>query len=176
MTAIAKTTQRVWKSVQLYIGFHTDQRGNHRSQPKVWPPKNANATIHSNPAEQEAFIEIKADVLARTRDVQMRLRPDKLVLRRDPDQPGWEGIVIEDEQVSVKVSGNWIRIKVDGAIARESDHDTTWIEADGSVLKKTEFVEALMSGDGVELSRRTPDTIAAITNEGVLAKGRKRDG
>jgi antitoxin VapB len=34
------------------------------------------------------------------------------------------------------------------------DGDMTYVESDGSVLKKTEFVDAMMSGDGVELSRR----------------------
>ncbi|MFA8443914.1 hypothetical protein [Yoonia sp.] len=66
----------------------------------------------------------------------------------------------------------WVRIKVDGTITRETDDDTTYIEADGLVLKMTEYVDAMMSGDGVALSRRTPDTIAAITEDGVIAKAR----
>lgn len=174
MSEIAKHSQRIWKSAQLYIGFYTDPKGKKRDQPKVWPPKNANATIHSNPDEQEAFLEIKADPQSNARDIQMRLRPDKLVLRRHNDGIGWDGIIIEDDQIAVKVAGNWVRIKVDGGITRESEGDTTYIEADGSVLKKTEFVDALMSGDGVELSRRTPDTIAAITDGGVVAKARDK--
>ncbi|WP_299775912.1 hypothetical protein [uncultured Tateyamaria sp.] len=66
-----------------------------------------------------------------------------------------------------------MRVKVDGAITRQTDDDTTYIEADGSILKMTEYVEAMMSGDGVKLSRRTPDNIAAITEDGVIAKGRE---
>ncbi|MFG5379643.1 hypothetical protein [Yoonia sp. R2-816] len=66
-------------------------------------------------------------------------------------------------------------MKVDGAITRETDEDTTYIEADGSVLKKTEYVDAMMSGDGVALSRRTLDTIAAITEDGVIAKQRDQN-
>ncbi len=68
-----------------------------------------------------------------------------------------------------------MRVKVDGAITRETDEDTTHIEADGSVLKKTEYVDAMMSGDGVALSRRTLDTIAAITEDGVIAKQRDQN-
>ncbi len=68
-----------------------------------------------------------------------------------------------------------MRVKVDGAITRETDEDTTYIEADGSVLKKTEYVDAMMSGDGVALSRRTLDTIAAITEDGVIAKQRDQN-
>ena len=174
MNQVAKTTRRLWRSAQLYIGFHTDQRGNVRNQPKVWPPKNANATIHSDPKVQEAFLEVRADDRAKTRDVQIRLQQDKIVLRRDNDDAGWEGIVVEDDSVAVRVNGTWVRIKPDGAITRETDGDTTFIEADGSVLKKTEYVDAMMSGDGVELSRRTPDAIAAITEDGVVARSKGR--
>lgn len=172
MNEVTTATGRLWKSAQLFIGFYTDQRGSARNQPKIWPPKNANATIHSNPKEQEAFLEVRAADKSKTRDLQIKLQPDKIVLRRDPDKIGWEGIVVEDDSVAIRVNGTWVRIKVDGAIARETDDDTTYIEADGSVLKMTEYVDAMMSGDGVELSRRTPDTIAAITEDGVIAKAR----
>ena len=74
--------------------------------------------------------------------------------------------------VTVAVAGLSIRINHDGSITREDGLDTTWVEADGSVLKKTEFVEASMSHDGVELSRRTPTDIAAIQRDGVLTKAR----
>ena len=77
-----------------------------------------------------------------------------------------------DHSVSVAVAGISIRINHDGSITREDGNDTTWVEADGSVLKKTEFVEASMSGDGVELTRRTPDSIAAIQSDGLVAKAR----
>ena len=170
-----KTLTRVWKSAQLYIGFHTDQKGNVRDQAKVWPPKNALATIHSDVKEQETFLEVRAEDKEKTRDVQIRLQPDKIVLRRDADDIGWEGIVVENDSVAIRVNGTWVRVKVDGAITRESDADTTYIEADGSVLKKTEYVDAMMSGDGVELSRRTPDSIAAITPDGVVARSKDRD-
>ena len=173
MNQVAKTTRRLWKSAQLYIGFHTDQQGNVRNQPKVWPPKNANATIHSDPKIQEAFLEVRAEDRSTTRDVQIKLQPDKIVLRRDSDI-GWEGIVVEDDSVAIRVNGAWVRIKVDGAITRQTDDDTTYIEADGSILKMTEYVEAMMSGDGVKLSRRTPDNIAAITEDGVVARSKDR--
>ncbi|MEO0953290.1 MAG: hypothetical protein AAFY44_18510 [Pseudomonadota bacterium] len=174
MNQVAKATRRLWKSAQLYIGFHTDPKGNVRNQPKVWPPKNANATIHSDPKVQEAFLEVRADEKSNVRDVQIRLQQDKIVLRRNTDDIGWEGIVVEDDSVAIRVNGTWVRIKVDGAITRETDDDTTYIEADGSILKMTEYVEAMMSGDGVELSRRTPDTIAAITEDGVVARSKDR--
>jgi len=69
----------------------------------------------------------------------------------------------------------WININADGSIAHDLDGDMTYVEADGAVLKKTQYVDAMMSGDGTELSRRTPTTIAAITADGVIAKGRDQE-
>ena len=174
MNQVAKANRRLWKSAQLYIGFHTDPQGNVRNQPKVWPPKNANATIHNDPKVQEAILEVRAGDRSTTRDVQIKLQPDKIVLRRDSDDIGWEGIVVEDDSVAIRVNDAWVRVKVDGAITRQTDEDTTYIEADGSILKMTEYAEAMMSGDGVELSRRTPDNIAAITEDGVVARSKDR--
>ena len=167
MTHIAESLTRVWKSAQLYIGFHRDQSGNERSEAKVWPPKNGNASIHPDPEEQEAFLVVKSTERENARDIQIKLRPDKIVLRRDQGA-AWQGVIVEDHMVSVQVNGVWVRIMHDGSIAHEMD-----VEADGAVLKKTEFVEAMMSGDGVELSRRTPDSIAAIGQDGILSKSRK---
>ena len=60
MDQVKQAAKRVWKSAQLYIGFHRDRQGNPRSEAKVWPPKSGNATIHANPEEQEAFLVVKA--------------------------------------------------------------------------------------------------------------------
>lgn len=70
--------------------------------------------------------------------------------------------------MSVAVAGISIRINHDGSTTL----NTTWVEADSSVLKKPELVEASMSADGVELKRRTPDSIAAVSKDGVIAKAR----
>ncbi|UWQ44036.1 hypothetical protein K3718_21325 (plasmid) [Leisingera aquaemixtae] len=162
---------RVWRSAQLYIGFHRDQSGRKRDTAKVWPPKNANATIHSDPEAQEAFVVVKAADQEEPRDVQIKLRPDQIVLRRDPGT-GWEGVVVDEFGLAVQVNGAWIRILPDGSVSREVEGDTTYLEADGAVLKKTQFAEAMMSGDGVELTRKTDTTIAAIRHDGVVAKSR----
>ena len=171
MPKIINTLHQTWRSAQLYIGFHRDQKGERRDAPKVWPPKNANATIHNDPHEQETFVVVKSAQGEPAQDVQIKLRPDKIVLRRDyPD--AWNGILVSEHSVSVAVAGITIRINQDGSITRESEADTTWVEADGSVLKKTEFVEASISADGVELKRRTSDSIAAVCKDGVIAKAR----
>ncbi len=104
-------------------------------------------------------------------DVQIKLRPDMIVLRRDcPD--AWDGIIADQHSVKVKVGGVSIRVNFDGSIAREDDDSTTWVEADGGVLKKTEFVKAAMSPDGSELTRRTPDNLKAITQSGLVSRDR----
>jgi len=171
MNDIAKVVRRTWKSAQLYIGFHRDLGGKKREEPKVWPPKNASATIHSDPTEQEAFVVVKSSDGDAAQDVQIKLRPDKIVLRRDYED-AWNGVLVTDHSVTVAVAGLSIRINHDGSITREDGNDTTWVEADGSILKKTEFVEASMSSDGVEMARRTPDNVSAISRDGFLSKGR----
>lgn len=169
MSPIASSARRVWKSAQLYIGFHRDPDGKMREEPHVWRPKNGSASIHKDPVEQETFMVVKSAEGDGDQDIQIKLRPDMIVLRRDY-KDAWEGAKIDAHSVSVKVGGVSIRINHDGSITREDGDSTTWVEADGGVLKKTEFVEASMSGDGTELSRRTPDNLAAITPTGLLSK------
>jgi len=171
MSPVAKSVRRIWKSAQLYIGFHRNSNGMKRDTPHVWPPKNARATIHEDTQEQETFLVVKAADGNGTQDVQIKLRPDMIVLRRDfPD--AWQGVIVDEFAVSVKVGGVSIRINHDGSITREDGDSTTWVEADGGVLKKTEFVDASMSADGTELTRRTPDNLTAITRQGLLSKER----
>lgn len=171
MSKLTSSIRRTWRSAQLYIGFHRDQEGVKRPQPKVWPPKNVRASIHDDPTEQETFVVIKGAGEDADQDVQIKLRPDKIVLRRD-HEAAWNGVLVTEQSVSVAVGGLSISIHADGSITRKAGGDTTWVEADGSVLKKTEFVEASMSGDGVQLRRRTPDGIAAIESDGVISKSR----
>ena len=169
MTTLTKPLHRFWKSAQLYIGFHTDPKGRKRQVPHVWPPKNARATIQEDPAEQETFVVVKSAARDSAQDVQIKLRPDMIVLRRDASD-AWEGVIVEQSSVAVKVGGVSIRIGHDGTITREDGDSTTWVEADGGVLKKTEFVDAAMSPDGTELSRRTTGNLTAITKDGMIFK------
>lgn len=59
MTDQPNAFSKVWRSAQLFIGFHRDQNGIKRDVAKVWSPKNASATIHSDPTEQEAFVVVR---------------------------------------------------------------------------------------------------------------------
>ena len=171
MTTLTKSLHRVWKSAQLYIGFHRDPKGRERKEPHVWPPKNGRASIHENPDEQEVFVVLKSAQGDAAQDVQIKLRPDVIVLRRDY-RDAWEGVVVDPFTVSVKVGGVSIRINYDGSITRDDDDSTTWVDADGGILKKTEFADAAMSADGTELSRRTSDNLTAITDRGLISKDR----
>ncbi|ATG38111.1 hypothetical protein PhaeoP23_03958 (plasmid) [Phaeobacter piscinae] len=171
MSKIAEGLHRTWRAAQLYVGFHKDQSGKQREAAKLWPPRNGNATIHQDPTQQEAFVVVKASDQTENGDVQIKLRPDQIVLRRDPSL-GWQGIKVDDYEVAIQVNDVWVRIKADGSISHDRDGNLTFIEADGAVLKVTEGVEAMMSGDGVELSRRTPSDFAAIRTDGVISKAR----
>ncbi len=171
MTTFTKSLHRVWKSAQLYIRFHRDLDGKARKEPHAWPPKNGRATIQEDPAEQEAFVVLKSADGDAAQDVQIKLRPDVIVLRRDY-KGAWEGVFVDPFTVSVKVGSVSIRINHDGSITRDDGDSKTWVKADGGILKKTEFVDAAMSADGTELSRRTPDNLAAITDRGLISKDR----
>ena len=171
MTNLGTSARRVWKSAQLYIGFHRDPKGKKRETPRVWSPKNARANLHIDPDEQETFLLLASADGEDAQDVQIKLRPDVIVLRRDcPDT--WQGVVVEQYGIRVKFGDVSIRINYDGSITREDGEGRTWVEADGSVLKQTEFVDASMSGDGMELARRTPDNLTAITDRGLISKDR----
>lgn len=171
MSSIAQSARRVWKSAQLYVGFHRDPAGKMRKEPHVWPPKNARATIHPDPDEQESFLLLKSAEGDSDQDIQIKLRPDRIVLRRDY-MDAWHGVIINEHSVAVKIRGVSICINHDGSVTREDGDSTTWVEADGGVLKKTEFVEAAMSSDGTELTRRSPDNLTAITQQGLISKDR----
>lgn len=163
--------RRIWKAAQLLVGFHRDPQGVRRAEPYAWAPKNGRASIHPDILEQEAFLVLKSANGDQDNDVQIKFHPNAIVLRRDY-QDAWQGILVSDHAINVLINGIRLRINHDGSVTRETDGDTTWLEADGSVLKKTEYVEAMMSADGVQLSRRSEDGIAAITEDGILAKQR----
>lgn len=171
MNRIASSARCVWKSAQLYIGFHRDPEGKMRKETHVWPTKNGNASIHRDPNEQEAFIMLKSAEGDSDQDAQIKLRPDMVVLRRNYND-AWDGIIINEHALTVKVAGVSIKVNHDGSVTRQDGDSTTWVEADGGVLKKTDYVEAAMSSDGIELARRTPDNLTAITSTDLLSKDR----
>ncbi|WP_298938000.1 hypothetical protein [uncultured Ruegeria sp.] len=166
-TALTRKATRIWRSAQLYVGFHRDKKGNKRDSAKVWPPKSASATIHPNPAEQEAFVVLKSTGNSLSGDVQVKFRSDKIIARRDTDE-GWLGVQIKPMAVVVQIAdGTWIKVWYDGSVTRATAEDRTTIELDGSVFKRTEFAQAYMSGDGTEVGTETATHNASITESGV---------
>ena len=167
------TLKRVWRSAQLLVGFHRDRSGRKRDSVRVWQPTDGSASIDPDPGEREALMIVRRGDAEPPRDLQVRLRPDRIMLRRDPGV-GWDRIIVEETGVAVRAGDGWIVIRADGSISREQAGDLTFLESDGAVLKTAGSVEAMMSGDGVELTRRTPTTIAAISEDGILAAPRVR--
>ncbi len=169
MTRPTDPLTRVWRSVKLCIGYHRDRDGNRRSKPWIFQPKDAQVAIHPDPSNREAVVVVEGADRQRSNDVSIRLRPDRILLRRKAGA-SWEGIVIEEQSVVVLVNGIWIWINSDGSISHEKDGDKTHIDADGTVVKTTDAAESLMSADGIELSRRTASAIAAIREDSVVAR------
>lgn len=166
---VAQRVAQTWRYVQLFIGFHRDPKGAQRKEPYVWSPKNARATIKDDPKDQEVFCVVGAGSGKADDDIQIKLHPDKIVLRRG-SQDYWQGIIVSEFDVQVQINGIWIKVGHDGMVKRQTDFDTTYVEADGTVLKETPYSKAMMSADGLELSSNSPEVIAAITPDGILHK------
>jgi hypothetical protein len=157
----------VWKSAELLIAFHKNKKREKRAEPFLWRPKEAFARLLAEPEDQEAFVVLKgADDVE---DVQIKLHPDKVVIRRD--QPlGWSGIVIDEHNVRVKVDNVWVRIDHNGSVVVERDAETTYLEGDGSIIKINPEAEIMVSSDGRRMSRRTDSQIDAFTEDGFVSR------
>ena len=167
MPGITNSARRIWKSAQLYIGFHRDPQGRRRDKARVWPPKNANASIHDDPSQQETFVLLKAADSSLSGDVQVKFRKDKIILRRDSDLC-WEGIQIGPTSIIVRTVNNvYIKLDYDESVTRSTEEDETTVEADGSVFKRTEYTRAYMSPDGSRMETATPTHRAEISEDGV---------
>ena len=164
----------LWRSAQLLLAFHKTKEGAPRNEPVMWRPNDATARLPDDPEDKEAFINVRGDGDAH--DVQIKMHPDKLVLRRDPDEAvGWTGIVADHHEVAVKIGEAWIKVRADGSVQRqvEGAEDTAWLESDGGYRRLGPETEIEVSGDGSRLHRRTGDHTDAITPTGV-ASHRKR--
>lgn len=166
--------QKIWRSVRLFVAFHKDRQKKARRIPYLWPPRDAQATVADKDTDgQEAFVLVKG-AGGSARDVQIKVRPDKIILRRD-EGPDWSGIIVTDYGVAVRVGDQWIEVRHDGSVKREAEGETTFLEADGTIYRFTDLAEIIVSPHGDNISRRTPDGIAAITPEGVLVRDRAVD-
>ena len=157
----------VWKSAELLIAFHKNKNRQKRDAPFLWRPKEAFARLLAKPEDQEAVVLLKgADDVE---DVQIKLHPDKMVIRRE--QPlGWSGILIDEHTVRVKVDNIWVRIDPNGSVVVERDAETTYLEGDGSIIKINPETEIMVSSDGRRMTRRTEDQIDAFTEDGFVSR------
>lgn len=168
-TSITKRVARKWRSACLLVGFHRNRAGVRREKPFFWSPDKAHAGIGDDPQHSETVCVVSSVTGNRDEDVQIKLHPDKIVLRRGQEDC-WTGIIVTDTDVQVQVAGKWIRIGHDGRVELKTDLDTTSVEADGSVLKELDGVWATMSGDGSKISSSTEHVVSSISPRGVLQK------
>lgn len=167
-----KQYRRIWRAAQLFIGFHRDPRGRKRDEAFVWSPKNGNASIHANPEDQETFLELKSADKSSGGDVQIKLRPDQIVLRREQSAQGWQGVILDEAQVKIKVNDVWITVNADGSVSQRLADGQTDVEADGTVLKRTEFTTASMSADGACYKSSTPEGVTSVSPAGFLVQNK----
>jgi hypothetical protein len=165
----------VWERAQMLIAFHRDPERRMRAAPFLWPPKGAAAGLTADPADREAFVHLRGSDPAD--DVQLKLRPNAIVARREPGR-GWSGVEIDEHSVRVLVGEVWIEVGVDGTVRREAAQGahTTFLENDGSIVRLCENAEIFVSGDGARMTRRTDERIDVVTADGVLSAPRKNNG
>lgn len=156
----------------MFIAFHRDPARQKRTEPYLWPPKDASAGLRAEVDDQETFVHLRgAD---RADDVQLKLRSNAIIARREPGR-GWSGIEINGHSVRVLVGGVWVEIDPLGAVKREADDgaSTTFLEFDGSIIKLTEDAEVCVSADSAEITRRTAERLDVVTADGIMSKPRK---
>lgn len=166
-----------WKSAQLLIAFHRNKDGRSRQDPRLWSPKNGVAGVTDDPKVKESFLVVRGHGDAG--DVQIKLHPDQLVVRRDPEAIGWTGVIIDHYGVKVRVGDVWITVQADGSIKREAisgADDTSWIEANGEFLRLTPEMEINVSGDGEKITRTRSDDFAAIVGDLAISRERSEPG
>ena len=163
---------RVWSAVRFMIGFHKDAGGKVRDKAFVWSPKDGHATIRDDVTDAEVFCEIESANGEDDKNVQIKMHPDKLILRRT-NKDYWNGIVASEFDVQVQVGDTWIKIGYDGSVTRQTDSDTTNVEADGSVFKETLYSTAHMSADGTDLSSSTDGQVSRVSPMGIMQAQRR---
>jgi hypothetical protein len=165
----------IWDRAQMFIAFHRDPARKKRSEPYLWPPKDANAGLRPDIEDQETFVHVRGADEAD--NVQLKLRSNAIIARREPGR-GWSGIEVNDHSVRVLVGEVWLEIGPDGSVKRESDGgtSTTFLEGDGSIIKITEDAEVCVSADSAEITRRTEDRLDVVRADGIMSTPRKRIG
>jgi len=171
MAPLKETARQVWRSAELWIGFHRRPDGEKRTCPRRWQPTNARAVIDPDTDVREAYAVVRSGECDKDRDVRIGFSSDRITLRAGRDL-AWQSVSIEDQSILIEIDGLTLRVGHDGSVRRDDGTSTTWLEPDGAIIKQSETLSALMSGDGAEMTRRTITSIAAITPSGILLKER----
>ena len=124
----------------------------------MWRPNDATVRLPDAAGGQGGLRQCPGDGDAH--GVQIKMHPDKLVLRRDPDEAvGWTGIVADHHEVRVRVAGAWVLVGADKSVRRQLD---------GSFTRLGPEARINVSGGGTRLIRITEGWTHAIEGEGVI--------
>ena len=167
---VSSAIRAIWDRVQLLIAFHRDPARKVRPEPFLWPPNGATAGLRGDAEDQETFVHLRG--VDRSDDVQLKLRPDKIIARREVGK-GWSGVEIDDGCVRVLVGDIWVEVGPDGSVTRRADDSTTYLEGDGAIIRLSEDAEILVSRDGRSITRRTAERIEGLTADGVVSRTRR---
>ena len=165
---------RVWDCAQLLVRFFRAKSGDRLTEPFDWPLAEKPAFLNRDPTDREAIVRLTSHDRENPRDVTMKMHTDEIQLER-ASGPGWTGIGIFESGVDIKVGDTLIRVLSDGSVAQFVDGSMTFIEHDGGVLKTTDFAQASISSDMMEMVHRTPFEIAVIDPDGARVGPRPFD-
>lgn len=172
-TTVREGARTIWNNAHFLIAFHRDKAKQKREEPRLWFPSDGKAGLGADPLDREVFVHLRGK--DRTDDVQLKLRSDRIIARRDKGK-GWSGVEVDDAMVRVLVNDVWVEIGADGTVTRRAEDSTTYLEGDGSIIHVSDDTEVLVSGDGTSIMRRTPDRIEGLSPDGVVSKSRRQIG
>ncbi|WP_299969338.1 hypothetical protein [uncultured Roseobacter sp.] len=162
------TEREVWSHAELFLLYHRDRRGKKHAEPKRFVPTDAAARLSEKSQDRETCVKLLGHAVED--DVDMRLMPNRIMLVRETPHEGWDAVVVEQDVLRVRFGASVIRVNPDGGIVLEQESGTTFIEADGTILKKTHDTDLVVAGDGSKMSRRTEDQVDAFTLDGFVSR------
>lgn len=167
----------IFKSAKLMIAFYRDRDGKKLEKPFVWEGKKPGVSIAKKDlSEQESFLLVEGE--EGSRDVEVRLHPEKIILTRDPGD-FWTGIVLDEGSIKIAVGGRMVEVAPDGAVKVRDDKQpgvVGSIEADGAVYRLASDGQIFVSADGGCVSVETEERLSRLTPDGVVSMPVARKG
>ncbi len=156
-TAEDNGSRQVWAAANFYVAFKRDQMGKKRETPFYWRPDANEVQLNARPEDKEVFARIKSNKQPDTEDVHIALRPNFIGLMRE-DSIGWQNVIVEERCVRVITNnGAFVSIAEDGSFFCDHGDDLTTVERTGRVIKRTQYLDAVMSADGQQFANRLSD-------------------